>query len=135
MKQFLKSLLVYFFILFFVIGFFKKGLVLPTTTFYLLATLFILSFTEIVVSPLLKFLTIKLNFFTFFLMSSILLTGVFYLLKIFMTGLYINTYIFEGAELGTLQISSFTVTPIITIIGVSIFSSLICSIYKELDSV
>lgn len=135
MKQFFKFLLVYFFILFFVIGIFEKGIILPTITLYLASTLFILTLTVIVVGPLLKFLTIKINLSTFFLMSSILLTGVFYLLKTFMTGFYINTYVFEGAQLGSLQISSFTVTPIITILGVSLISSLICSIYKELDSV
>jgi hypothetical protein len=85
--------------------------------------------------PLLKFLTVKTNFPTHFLMTSILLVGVFYLLKLFMTGFYINEYIFEGVAFGTIEIASFTVTPIITIIVVSLVSSLISSIYKELDSV
>jgi len=61
--------------------------------------------------------------------------GVFFLLKLFMTGLYINTYVFEGITWGTLEIASFSVTPTVTIIAVSIVSALISSIYKELDSV
>ena len=88
-----------------------------------------------VAGPLLKFLTIKANFPTHFLMSAILLVGVFFLLKIFMTGLYINDYVFEGISWGTIEIASFVVTPTITIVGVSLLSALICSIYKELDSV
>ncbi len=135
MKQFIKSLLVYFFVLFFVIGLFNKGIVLPTISTYFIATLLVLTLTVIVASPLLKFLTVKSNFPTHFLMTSILVVGVFFLLKIFMTGLYINSYVFEGVNWGTLEIASFTVTPTITIIAVSLLSSLICSIFKELDSV
>jgi hypothetical protein len=85
--------------------------------------------------PLLKFLTVKANFPTHFLMTALLLVGVFFLLKLFMTGLYINAYTFEGVTLGTIEIASFTVTPVITIISVSVLSSFISSIYKELDSV
>lgn len=135
MKQFIKSLFVYFFILYFVIGLFNKGIVLPTISLYLILTILILTFTVVIAGPLLKFLTVKSNLFTHFLMSSILLVGVFFLLKIFMTGLYINEYIFSGIEWGTLEIASFSVTPTLTIIIVSIISALICSIYKELDSV
>jgi len=135
MKQFIKSLFVYFFILYFVIGLFNKGIVLPTTSLYLVITLLILTFTVVISGPLLKFLTVKSNLFTHFLMSGILLIGVFFLLKIFMTGLYINPYIFNGINWGTLEIASFSVTPTVTIISVALISALICSIYKELDSV
>ncbi len=135
MKQFIKSLFVYFFILYFVIGLFNKGIVLPTTSLYLVITLLILTFTVVISGPLLKFLTVKSNLFTHFLMSGILLVGVFFLLKIFMTGLYINPYVFDGVTWGTLEIASFSVTPTVTIISVSVISALICSIYKELDSV
>jgi len=135
MKQFIKSLFVYFFILYFVIGLFNKGVVLPTISLYLVITLLILTFTVVIAGPLLKFLTVKSNLFTHFIMSSILLIGVFFLLKIFMTGLYINAYVFPGITGGAFEIASFTVTPTITIIIVSVISALICSIYKELDSV
>lgn len=135
MKQFIKSLFVYFFILYFVVGLFKDGVILPTTSLYLIVSLLILTFTIMISGPLLKFLTIKTNFPTHFLMTTLLLVGVFYLLKLFMTGFYINEYIFEGMTLGTIEIASFTVTPIITIVAVSLVSSLISSIYRELDSV
>ncbi|MBU1119729.1 hypothetical protein KKA50_00815 [Patescibacteria group bacterium] len=135
MKQFIKSLFVYFLILFFVIGLFNKGIVLPTIPLYFFVSILILTLTVMVAGPLLKFLTIKANFPTHFLMSAILLVGVFFLLKIFMTGLYINDYVFEGISWGTIEIASFVVTPTITIVGVSLLSALICSIYKELDSV
>jgi len=135
MKQFIKSLFVYFFILYFVLGLFKEGITLPTIPLYLVGTLLILTFTVIISGPLLKFLTIKSNLATYFLMSSLLLVGVFFLLKTFMTGLYINTYTFAGINWGSLEVASFTVTPTVTIIAISLISSLICSIYKELDSV
>lgn len=135
MKQFLKSLLANFFILFFVISLFKEGIILPETSLYLFATLIILTMTVLIASPLLKFLTIKRNFITHFIITALLLVGVFFLLKIFMTGLYINSYTFESLSVATVQISSFTVDPVLTIVSVSLLSSLICSIYEELDSV
>jgi hypothetical protein len=52
-----------------------------------------------------------------------------------MTGLYINSYTFTGITGGAFEIASFTITPTVTIIVVSVISALICSIYKELDSV
>lgn len=135
MKQFIKSLLANFFILFFVVSLFKDGIVLPKISLYLFATLLILTMTVLIASPLLKFLTIKRNFITHFIITTLLLIGVFFLLKTFMTGLFINSYTFKELTFASLQINSFTVNPVLTIVSVSLLSSLICSIYEELDSV
>ena len=135
MKQFIKSLLAYFFILFFVISIFKKGIILPPEGIYFVATLLILTFTIMIVSPVLKFLTVKANFLTFFIMTTLLLIGIFFLLKIFMTGFYVNIFTFEGLSLGSIQINDFVVSPTITIVAASAISSLICSIYRSADSV
>lgn len=135
MKGTIKTILVYFFIIFFVSKMFSQGLILPSNFTYLVATFLILVLTVLIVSPLLNFLTIKSKFPTFFLMSSIVLIGIFFLMKTFMIDFYIEPYLFKGLDFGSIQINSFLVTPVITILAASITSSFFCAIYKELDSV
>lgn len=135
MKNFLKSLIVYFALIFLSVSLFSDGIVLPEEGVYFVATILILALTVLISEPLLKFLTIRVNFITMFLMSSLLLIGVFFLLKLFMTGFYINEYTFEEIALGTLNISSFVVKPTLTIIFSSITSALFCSTFKGLDGV
>jgi len=97
-------------------------------------TIIILALTLMVSPPLLNFLTIKSKFPTFFLMSTILLIGVMFLLKTFMTDFYIETYTFEQTNIGTLQINSFEVTSLISIIGFSVVTSLFAALYRVLDN-
>lgn len=133
MKAGIKSLLVYVLIIYMFLNVFEEGVKLPTSSLYLAATVFLLALTIMIACPLLNFLTIKCKFPTFFLMSSLLLTGVFYLLKIFMTDFYLEEFMFEGMEIGTLVVKDFVVTPLITIIIASLSISLISGIYRELD--
>jgi len=67
-------------------------------------------------------------------MTTLLLVGIIYLLKLFMVGFFIESYVFEGLNLGGLQISEFEVTPIISIVFFSVFSSFLCSVYRALES-
>ncbi len=135
MKTFIKSLLVYLAFIFFSLGLYKDGIALPTEGFYLAATVVVLAMTVLIAEPMLKFLTIKVNFITMFLMSSLLLIGVFFLLKLFMTGFYINEYMFDGLNLGSIDIASFVVKPVLTIISASLTASFFCSTYRSLDGV
>ncbi|MDD4382097.1 MAG: hypothetical protein PHE21_02005 [Candidatus Dojkabacteria bacterium] len=133
MKNNVRLFFVYILIIFFVFGIFEQGIVLPSFGIYLVATVILLSLTLMVSTPLLNFLTVKAKFLTYFLMSSILMIGVLFLLKSLMTDFYINEYLFEGINIGTLEIKSFTVSPVVTICSYSIVTSLIASIYRELD--
>lgn len=130
----IKSVWVYGLIIYFVLSFFNEGISLPENPNYLLITILVLSFTVMIACPLLSFLTIKCKFPTFFLMSTLLLVGILFILKMFMIDFYIDTYTFEGVELGTMQIRSFEVIPIISIVVVSLVCSFFCGIYRELDS-
>ncbi|MCD4756133.1 hypothetical protein K8R20_00750 [bacterium] len=85
-----------------------------------------------ITKPFLDFLTIKVNFITYFLLSSLLLVGIFFLLEIFMTGFFINTVTFEGINLDFLQINGFEVIPMITILIISTFSSFLSTIFFTL---
>jgi len=50
-----------------------------------------------------------------------------------MTDFYIETYTFEQTDIGTLQINSFEVTSLISIIGFSVVTSLFAALYRALD--
>jgi len=134
MRNTVRLFFVYLLILFVVMQFFEQGIIFPTESIYMFATIIILALTLMVSPSLLHFLTIKSKFPTFFLMSSLLLVGVMYLLKTFMTDFYIETYTFEQTSIGTLQINSFEVTALISIIGFSVVTSLFAGLYRSLDN-
>ena len=133
MKETLKSLLVYALILYFVFGLFEQGIILPENPSYVVLTVLVLSFTIMISCPLLSFLTVKCKFPTFFLMTTLLLVGIMYVLKLFMVGFFIETYTFDGLDLGNIQIAGFEVIPIVSIVAFSVVSSFFCSLYRELD--
>lgn len=134
MRNTLRLFLVYALIIFVVMKIFERGIIFPSSGIYMFATIIILTLTLMVSSPLLHFLTIKTKFPTFLLMSSLLLVGVMFLLKTFMTDFYIETYTFEQTDIGTLQINSFEVTSLISIIGFSVVTSLFAALYRVLDN-
>jgi hypothetical protein len=133
MKETLKSLFVFVFIVYFVLSM-LSGFVLPTISIYFAATVLILALTMMIVSPLLNFLTIKCKFPTFLLMSTLLLGGMMFLLKTFMTDFYIEEYVFNGMSLGTVQIQSFPVSPLISIALFAFLTGLLGGIFRELDN-
>jgi hypothetical protein len=134
MKETLKSLLVYALIVYFVFTLFEQGIILPDSPSYLVLTVLVLSFTIMISCPLLSFLTVKCKFPTFFLMTTLLLVGIMYVLNLFMVGFFIEVYMFDGLDLGNMQIEAFEVIPIITMIVFSLVCSFVCSVYRELDS-
>ena len=133
MRNTLRLFFVYSLILFTAMQIFERGIIFPSGSIYMFTTIIILALTLMVSPPLLNFLTIKSKFPTFFLMSTILLIGVMFLLKTFMTDFYIETYTFEQTNIGTLQINSFEVTSLISIIGFSVVTSLFAALYRALD--
>jgi len=132
MKKFIKNLIQFLLVSYLVLTLFK-GIQLPENVVYVIASLVILSFGMLMASPIIKFLTIKENFITFFLMSSLLLTGLLFLLDIFMTGFHIVAYTFQGMEMGTLIINSFEVVPILTMALCALCSSFIGSLLYTLE--
>jgi len=132
MEKFFKNLIQNMLAAYFVITI-VKGITIPSNTVYLIATLVMLSITVFLSTKVLKFLTIKLNFITRFLMTAILSLGVFYILEAFMPGFKIGEYTFEGLNSGQLVIHSFQVTPILTMIFGSVIFSFISSILQSLE--
>lgn len=132
MAKFLKNLIQYILISY-VVFTVLKGIILPTNLLYIIASFLVLSIGMLMASPILKFLTVRENFVTIFLMSSLICIGFFFLLDSFMTGFYIETYTFEGLELGNILVNSFEMTPFITIVIGSIFASFLGSLLSVLE--
>lgn len=132
MKRFLKKLIEYMLVIYFVLTIFN-GIVLPQSLVYILSTFSLFAIAVFLSSALLGFLTIKENFLTKFVMSSLLCFGVFYLIVIFMPGFQIEEYVFEGIDTGSLVINSFNVTEILTMVFGSITYSLITSLLGVLE--
>ena len=132
MKNFFKNLIQFMLVSYLILTLFK-GIVLPINPLYLVASLMVLSIGMLMVSPILKFLTIKENFITTILMSSLILFGMFFLLDSFMTGFYIEAYTFEGMDLGSLIINSFEMTPLISMVFASVAASFLGSLLFVLE--
>jgi len=133
MKEGTKLVLVGMLILYFFMSLFNQAYYLPTSFLYLFIILLIGGIVLLAVCPFLNFLTVKCNFITFVLMGTILLGGVLYVLKMFMVDFAIEDFVFQELKIGTLQINEFTFTPILSIVSVSLLTSLLTGIYKELD--
>lgn len=132
MAKILKRILIYILVSYFVLTMFK-GIELPTSYLYLFASFFGFTLAIFLSSALLSFLTIKENFITNFVMSTLLCIGVFFLLDTFMPGFSIKVYRFEGLDTGNLVINSFDVTKTITMIAVSVVYSIFTSILNVLE--
>jgi len=133
MKEGVKLALVGMLIFHFFASLFNEAIHLPVSFLYLFIILLIVGLVLLVVCPFLNFLTVKCNFITYVLMGTILLSGILYVLKMFMVDFAINDFVFEGLRSGSLEIKKFTAPPIVSIVLVSFLSSFLMSIYKELD--
>ncbi|MGI5898238.1 MAG: hypothetical protein ACOX6Q_03730 [Candidatus Dojkabacteria bacterium] len=133
MKEEVKKFFVNFLIIYLAIDTVGNSIHMPARVEYLLFTYFVIALAISFVNPLLRFLTVKSNFITYFLVSTLLLIGVLFMLKMFMIDFTVDSYDFDALTIGSLHIESFNVTPMITIVTTSLFVSCLAAIYKELD--
>lgn len=132
MAKFFRNLIQYMLSAYFVLTIYK-GITLPTNPIYFISSLAILSILVFLASAILNFLTIKVNFITNFVMTTLLCVGGFFLLQEFLPGFNIEEYAFEGINTGNLVIHSFPVTVLLSMIIESVTHSLLCSILKVLE--
>ena len=132
MVSYLKNLFILLLIFFFSTTIFD-GIIMPEIPIYLILTLIILSIGIMLTVPLLKFLTIKVNFLTHILMSTLITIGMVFLLKVFMTGFFVESSQFNGMNVDFLQVNGFELTPIFTIILFSFVSCFISSVFYIMD--
>ncbi|HRX43780.1 MAG TPA: hypothetical protein P5059_00815 [Candidatus Dojkabacteria bacterium] len=132
MKKFFRLLLQYILATYFVITIFK-GVQLPSNYIYLIASLIAVSLSAFLSSTILNFLTIKENFITSLIMTTLLSFGVFFVLQEFMPGIKLIDYTFEGINSGKLLIHSFVVTPIISMGILGFTFSFLASLIKAFE--
>lgn len=132
MSMILKKLIQFLLVGYFIFNMFK-GFVLPTNYLYLVAIFVIFAIAIFLSSIILGFLTIKENFITTFLMSTLLCIGVFFLMEGFMPGFEIEVYKFDGLNTGNLVINPFEVTKILTMVFASISYALSTSVLNVLE--
>ncbi len=132
MKKFFRLLLQYMLATYFVITIFK-GVQLPSNYIYLIASLIAVSLSAFLSSTILNFLTIKENFITSLIMTTLLSFGVFFVLQEFMPGIKLIDYTFEGINSGKLLIHSFVVTPIISMGILGLTFSFLASLIKAFE--
>lgn len=132
MKNFFRLLLQFMLATYFVMTIFK-GVELPSNHIYLFASLIAVSLCAFLSSSILKFLTIKENFLTHLIMTTLISFGMFFILQEFMPGIKLVDYTFEGINSGNLVIQPFVVTPIISMGILGFAFSFIASLIKALD--
>ena len=132
MKKFFRLLLQYILATYFVITIFK-GVQLPSNYIYLIASLIAVSLSAFLSSTILNFLTIKENFITSLIMTTLLSFGVFFVLQEFMPGIKLIDYTFEGINSGKLLIHSLVVTPIISMGILGFTFSFLASLIKAFE--
>ncbi len=132
MGSYIKNLLLLLLIFFYSTTVFS-GIVMPIIPMYFLSTLVVLSMGIMLTKPFLEFLTIKVNFLTYFLMSALITIGNTFLLKIFMTGFFVEGSNFDGLSLDFLKVEGFQVSAIFTIILFAVLSAFISTIFYSLE--
>lgn len=108
------------------------GFELPTDFMYLVMSLIALSVAIMLHRPVLKFLTVKINFITYFVTAFLLVAGTLYGLELFVPSLYINSSSFEAVNLQVITINAFEVSQIGTLIGVALVSSFLSALLESL---
>ncbi len=132
MKKFFLNLIQFMLVSYFVLNI-VSGIALPSNWLYFIASIVVLSIGLLMVSPILGFLTIKENFITSFLMSTIISFGMVFLLDLFMTGFYIEVYTFEGLDLGNLVVNSFEMTPTVIALISGLLAGFVGTILSTLE--
>ncbi|MCK9368384.1 hypothetical protein M0R04_00170 [Candidatus Dojkabacteria bacterium] len=108
------------------------GIKLPKDLMYVGAAYIILSLAVLLYRPFLKFLTVKINFITFWLCVSLLLIGTFFALDSFLPEFHIVTTTIKAMDLGTIKIAAIEMNKILTIVFTSMSIAFVSAIMEFL---
>lgn len=131
MKKILFSLLLNILIFSFVFSLFK-GIKLPTDMLNLIIVMLSLSIAIMLQKPFLKFLTVKNNLLTYWLSSSLIAIGIFYLLVTLIPELLITETVVPKSDWYLVTISSFKLDKTLTIVVSVLLASLLSGIMEGL---
>ncbi|KKR06152.1 MAG: hypothetical protein UT34_C0001G0192 [candidate division WS6 bacterium GW2011_GWF2_39_15] len=134
MKKFFFSLFLNM-VIFVAISNLFDGFRLPGDFGYYMISLFGLSLAIMLHRPLLKFLTVKINFITYLLSGFLLVAGALYAMELFIPSLYLNASSFNEVNLQVITINAFTVSQFGTLIGVALAGASLSALLETLKKV
>lgn len=103
-----------------------KAIVLPTDTVYLLVSLLVVAVAVMLFEPVLRFLTVRKNFLTQWVMSSLFVFVAIYLLNSLMP-----MFVVQGFATKT-EFLQLALTGTMTIVFVSLLTGFVCSLFAIL---
>lgn len=109
------------------------GITLPKDLIYWFITMTAFAVAVMMHKPLLKFLTVKINFLTYLLSASVILFGVMVGLSFIMPEYYISSTTIEGLTFGVLTIEPFVMSTYVSVAFASLISVLIVVIIDSLN--
>lgn len=109
-----------------------RGIVMPVGLGYLFGTLIIVALAMMLYAPILRFLTIRINFLTQFITVGLLVFGALNLLQSFMPEFRLVDYVIGSQNLQIITISSITLTKVATAGLIGGITGLISAIMENL---
>lgn len=109
------------------------GITLPKDIIYWFITMTAFAIAVLMYKPLLKFLTVKINFITYLTSSTMILFGVMIGLSYIMPEYYISATTIDGLTFGVLTIERFTMNTYLSVAFASFISVLLVVILDSLN--
>ncbi len=131
-KKTIYNLIIYGLLFNFIATLLGDIIVLPKDFIYLLAAIIIVGFANIFAKVFLKFLTVKINFWSNFVMVVLLTTACLYIFQILMPYFKVKEMQFSGNAFDIVSIKPFTLTPIFSMVIISIYVAVGNSLLKLL---
>ena len=131
MKKYIYSFFLNILVFSFVFSIFL-GIKLPKDLMYAVALYIILSIAVLLHKPFLRFLTVKINFLTYWLCVTLLLVGTFFALDSFLPGFTVVTTVIKAMDFGTIKIATITMNKILTIVFASMSIAFVSAIMEFL---
>lgn len=109
------------------------GFKLPTDSLYWWIVMIAFACSIMAHKPFLKFLTVKVNFLTYWLSAGLILFGVMIGLTVIMPDFFVTNSLVKGYDFGVINIKEFEMNRYVVMASVSFLSSLIVVILDSLS--
>lgn len=110
-----------------------SGVILPSSVFNWLLVMGSISFAVMIHKPILNFLTVRVNFITFWIITSILVFGALYILETFVPGLEFVSTTSKSLDLDVVTINTFVLNKTMTMVFFAVVGSGIAAIFDSIN--
>ncbi len=131
-KKTIYDLIIYGLLFNFVATLLGDIIILPSDIIYFFSALLIVGFANVFAKSFLKFLTVKVNFWSNFVIVVLLTTGSLYLFQLTMPYFKVEEMHFSGNIFEFVSIKPFTLMPIFSMVMISIYVAIGNSLLKLL---